>query len=80
MFRSSLTASEGMDFEKPSPLQVSVGVRTSVTTGFLCIAGIAQSDLKLHELNVNHPPPPEFIEMRVMTVNTNNDIESEKGC
>lgn len=36
--RSSLMVSAGMDFEKPSPLQVLVGVRTSVTTGFFSIA------------------------------------------
>lgn len=30
--------SAGMDLEKPRPLQVLVGVRTSVTTGFFSIA------------------------------------------
>lgn len=30
--------SAGMDFEKPRPLQVLVGVRTSVTTGFFSMA------------------------------------------
>ena len=33
-------ASAGIDLEKPRPLQVSVGVWTSVTTGFLCMADV----------------------------------------
>lgn len=33
-------ASAGMDLEKPRPLQVSVGVWTSVSTGFLSMADI----------------------------------------
>lgn len=41
--RSSLMVSAGMDFEKPRPLQVLVGVRTSVTTGFFNMA--AQWDM-----------------------------------
>lgn len=36
--RSSLMVSAGMDLEKPRPLQVLVGVLTSVTTGFFSIA------------------------------------------
>lgn len=36
--RSSLIVSAGMDFEKPRPLHVLVGVLTSVTTGFFNIA------------------------------------------
>lgn len=40
MLRSSFTASAGIDLEKPRPLHVSVGVRTSVTIGFLCMANI----------------------------------------
>ena len=35
---SSLIVSAGMDLENPSPLQVFVGVLTSVTTGFFNIA------------------------------------------
>jgi len=35
--------SAGMDFEKPRPLQVLVGVRTSVTTGFFNIAAWIQT-------------------------------------
>lgn len=51
--RSSLTASAGIDLEKPRPLQVSVGVRTSVTTGFLCIADIRWTDREKEITDLN---------------------------
>lgn len=44
--RSSLMVSAGMDLEKPRPLQVLVGVRTSVTTGFFSIAVWIQTHRK----------------------------------
>lgn len=41
--RSSLMVSAGMDLEKPRPLHVLVGVRTSVTTGFFSMAAWVQT-------------------------------------
>lgn len=41
--RSSLMVSAGMDLEKPRPLHVLVGVRTSVTTGFFSMAAWIQT-------------------------------------
>jgi len=48
---SSLIVSAGIDLEKPNPLQVFVGVLTSVTTGFFNIAEKCID--KLVNLNLN---------------------------
>lgn len=39
--------SAGIDLEKPRPLHVLVGVRTSVTTGFFNMAGHTDTDKHL---------------------------------
>ena len=59
--------SAGIDFEKPRPLQVLVGVRTSVTTGFFNIAVRIQTYSEAH-IHLHRDNDMIFLEMLIFLV------------